>query len=538
LFCWDGKQSEKQGFFSGGSGRIETTRAQQGKKIRLSREEVVEGRKNGRNVFYVVRQVGNRNSHLKEGIMRKVLIVLLVAVVAVAFALPAMADMTPTNLKVSGFYRSKAWLSNFFGSSSAVLPTSTSEPTNAFVEQRFRLKFDLGSENVKAVWFLESDLIFGDEAGNTNTGTPALGAKRNSGGALGADRIATETKNLYVWFKVPDTSVDVTVGLQNQSDDYAGFIYGGADMAGIFMTGKYEPVTWKLGWAKLYENQSQRSDDQTLYVAEVKFVPAKNAKIGANFYFFQDDTNKVAGTSPGLVGSLTSLGSAKVYMPGLSAAFTVGPATISGFAQYQFGTFEPVPAGPDVDISAYLVDLRADMNLGPGKFFIEGLYTSGGDLSGNDYEAPITLDTHATSPLGNSSYSRTNMHILLSSPDQISTAQCILGCSGAVAGSDPGNRGRGMWHIAAGYSQKLTPKLSGQVNVGYLSATEMLISDASNRSEDMGTEFNARLDYNLAKGLDVGVIGAYALVGDFFKNPAGQTPEDIFMGIARVNYAF
>ena len=25
--------------------------------------------------------------------------------------------MTPTNLKVSGFYRSKAWLSNFFGKS-------------------------------------------------------------------------------------------------------------------------------------------------------------------------------------------------------------------------------------------------------------------------------------------------------------------------------------------------------------------------------------------------------------------------------------
>ena len=48
------------------------------------------GETNGRNVFHVV-QVENRNSLLKEGIMRKGLIVLLVAVVAVAFALPAMA---------------------------------------------------------------------------------------------------------------------------------------------------------------------------------------------------------------------------------------------------------------------------------------------------------------------------------------------------------------------------------------------------------------------------------------------------------------
>jgi hypothetical protein len=375
-------------------------------------------------------------------------------------------------------------------------------------------------------------MIWGDSAGNSAPG----GAARNSGGALGADKVQTETKNIYVWFKVPDTSVDFTVGLQNQSDDYAGFIYGGADMAGVFMTGKYEPVTWKLGWAKLYENASQRTDDQTLYVAEVKFVPAKNAKIGANFYFLQDDTNKVAGTLPGLVGSLTSAGSARVYMPGISAAFAVGPATISGFAQYQFGTFEPVPAGPDVDISAYLVDLRADMNLGPGKFFIEGLYASGGDGTGNDYEAPITLDTHAASPLGNSSYTRTNMHILLASSDAINTAQCLLGCSGAITASDPGNRGRGMWHIAAGYSQKLTPKLTGQVNVGYLSATEVLAAEAG-RDEEMGTEFNARLNYNLAKGLDVGVTGAYALIGDFYKF-GGVDPEDLWVGIARVNYAF
>jgi len=465
--------------------------------------------------------------------MRKGLIVLLVAVLAVAFALPAMAaDMTPTNLKVSGFYRSKAWLSNFFGQ--AALPTDNTEATNAFVEQRFRLKFDLGSENVKAVWFIESDMNFGDSAGGAAPGAAA----RNVGGALGGDKIQTETKNVYVWFKVPDTSVDVTVGLQSQSDVYAGLIYGGADMAGIFTTGKYEPVTWKLGWAKLYENATQRSDDMTLYVAETKFAPAKDVSLGLNLYFLQQDANKVAGTLPGLPAFAGgNLFSAKVYMPGVTASFKAGPATISGFAQYQFGTIEPVAAGlSDVDVSAYLLDLRADMNLGPGKFFFEGLYLSGGDLSGDEYEAPITLATNEASPGGNSAYSRTNMHILMSSPDTIGVSQCLLGCSGGVAGSDPGNRGRGMWHVAAGYNQKLTPKLSGQVNVGYLAATEMLQGETND--EGMGTEFNARLDYNLAKGLDVGVIGAYALIGDFFNNSAGQTPEDVWMGVARVNYAF
>ena len=470
--------------------------------------------------------------------MRKGLIVLLAAVVAVAFAMPAMADLIPTNLNVSGFYRSKAWVSNFFGQSA--LPTDNTEASSAFVEQRFRVKFAFGTENVQAVWFLESDMLWGDNAGSAPTAS-----SRNSGGALGGDKVQTETKNIYLWFKVPDTSVDVTVGLQGQSDDYAGFLYGGADMAGIFVKGKFEPVSYKLGLAKLYENATQKTDDRTLYVAEVKFVPVKEVKVGANFYFLQDDTNK-PGVGSGLPTAtnnpiLAYAYSAKVYMPGVSAAFKAGPATISGFAQYQLGTLEATSsANPDVDVNAYLLDLRADLNLGPGKFFIEGLYTSGGDraTATDDYEAPITLATNEASPGGNSSYTRTNMHILLASPDTINIAQCLIGCSGGAAGSDPGNGGRGIWVLAAGYNQALTPKLKGQVNVGYLSATEMLATDISTKSEDMGTEFNARLDYNLAKGLDVGVIGAYALIGDFFNNAAGQTPEDVWAGIARVNYAF
>jgi hypothetical protein len=307
-------------------------------------------------------------------------------------------------------------------------------------------------------------------------------------------------------------------------------------------------VTWKLGWAKLYENLTQKTDDRTLYVAEVKFAPAKDVKVGANFYFLQDDANRPATgatTTNVLTGGVAPIlpyaYSAKVYMPGVSAAFKAGPATISGFAQYQFGELAATSsANPDVDVNAYLLDLRADLNVGPGKLFFEGLYTSGGDraTATDDYEAPITLATNEASPGGNSAYSRANMHILMSSPDTIGVSQCLLGCSGGAAGSDPGNRGRGMWLLAAGYGQLLTPKLKVEANVGYLSATEMLGTDLANRSEDMGTEFNARLDYNLAKGLDVGVIAAYALIGDFFNNAAGQTPEDVWTGIARVNYAF
>jgi hypothetical protein len=484
--------------------------------------------------------------------MRKGLIVLLAVVLAAAFAMPAVA----ADIKASGFYRSKAWLSNFHdGYSAPSLRTGDpgdEEQTNAFVEQRFRVKFDFGTENVKAVWYLESDMLWGDAAGSAKqftTDTTGMGANRNTGGALGADRINTETKNIYVWFKVPDTSLDITVGLQNQSDDYAGILYGGADMAGIFLNGKYEPVSYKLGFAKLYENDPKKTDDMTLYTVAVNFVPTKDAKMGLMFYFLQDDsakdnvvtfTSTVSGVPlPAAVGA--NKFARKVYMPGINGTFKAGPATISGFLQYQTGKDKSYnPAVADRDITAYMGDLRADMNVGPGKLFLEGLYLSGGDDPSTKYKAPITLATREASPGGNSAYSRTGMEILLASPDTINVSQCLIGCSGGESGSDPGNKGRGIWHLAAGYQMAFSPKVSGNFNIGYLAATKKTKADeaAGIKGTDMGTELNARVNYNIYKGLDVGLVAAYAFIGDFYNFTGSSDIKDAWTSNARINYSF
>ena len=482
--------------------------------------------------------------------MRKGLIVLLVAAVAVAFALPAMADLTPKNLNVSGFYRAKAWVSNFHG-----LGTLANEPpTSAFVEQRARFKFDFGTENVKAVWFTEIDMNWGDLGGQVG---------RNQGGALGGDSINVETKNLYLWFKVPDTSIDFTVGLQNQTDAYAGVLYGAADMAGIFMTGKFEPVTFKLGWAKLYENQLQKTDDATLYVAEVNLLPAKAVSLGLNFYALQDDTGRAAGINTKLnpldqttANATWILANRKLllYTPGFNATIKAGPATITGFAFYQWGTAEPMlPGGVDIDVNAYGGDLRADLKLGPANVFLEGLYQSGDDKT-DEYNAPIGLGDYQgpaaalNGPAGNSSYTRTRMQILLASWDAINIAQCLVGCSGGVYGDSLGLQGRGLWHVAAGANFDVTKSLKVEANAGYAAAVKMRSAtapgrpaDAAFRDKDLGTEVNAGINYNIAKGLDFGLFGAYLFLGDFNKTSAtgpGSDPEDPWSGYARVNYAF
>jgi hypothetical protein len=479
--------------------------------------------------------------------MRKgFLIVMAVALVA-ALAAPAMAGMD-----VSGFLRVKGYMGNFDNSATNPL-LQKDAPTNAYVDQRLRTKFSFGEENVKAVWFLETDFSYGDSAGNAAPG----GAARNSGGALGGDKVNLETKNIYLWFKVPDTSLDFTVGLQTQSDAYAGLLWGGADMAGIFATGKFEPVSFKLGWAKLYENNPSKTDDMALYVAEVNFAPAKAAKLGVNFYYLQDDTQRYTSatnlpfaTPGGSAGFSLVPNKKSIYTAGLNGAFNAGPVTLSGFALYQFGQVEFMGPGlSDIDVNGYALDLRVDANLGPGKGFIEGIYISGGDNNANEYKSIVTLSDVNASPGGNSAFSRTDMMILMNNGDAINTSASLVGSSSTAVSSNgfagntsPGNGGRGLWHIGAGYSMKLADKLTGKVGAGYLTATKSLNGiDSTKQGKDMGTEVNANVNYNIAKGLDFGLYGAYAWLGDYYKsNVAGaqSDPDDVWDARFRLNYAF
>ncbi|MEW6720881.1 MAG: hypothetical protein AB1346_10575 [Thermodesulfobacteriota bacterium] len=492
--------------------------------------------------------------------MRKGWIVLLAAVLVVAFAAPAMAD-----LKVTGFYRAKAMLSSFFdGSGGPSIRTDAAEQTNAYVEHRARIKFDVGTEVARAVFHFESDMTWGEGA--------AQNGARNGGGALSADSIQLETKEVYVFFKIPDTSVTAKVGMQSVNDHYAGIFSNAADMAGIFLGGQFEPVKWTFGWAKLFENNAggasggfEQDDDVDLYIASAKFAPAKDMDLGVNLYFLKDNSGREGGAKLDPVQGLGSdIGftaplngfKVKVYTPGVNFAMNAGPAKLSAFAFYQFGTADSVvPGVQDVDIKAYLADIRADLKLGPGKFFVEGLYVSGGDGSdATKYESPITLGDYqiaGTNTGGNSGFGRTNMYFLFGA-DSVNISQCLIGCSGGELGDSLGNSGRGLWHIAAGYSQDFTSKLRGAVNVGMLQAVDTYKTAANNvdtaaagairadRKKDIGTEFNARVDYLIGKGLDVSLVGAYLMLGDFVQNDAGELEfkDSYYMGYARLNYSF
>lgn len=469
--------------------------------------------------------------------MRKGLIGLLAAVLVVAFALPAMAD-----LSTSGFIRVKARVQqNYNGTANSglfILPAKDA-PTASYVEQRQRFIFDWNGENAGARGYFEIDFgAWGDSAYTVG---------RNQGAALEGDSVNLETKNFYIWFNVPNTSLRFQVGLQNQTDSYDGVVFGVADMAGIFVTGKMEPVSYRLGWAKWQEGVNTLDNDVDLYVAEAKFSPTKEAKLGLNFYMIRDASGEAAA-----VGGNTNLNSIVVrinnaygpgtmlplvyspsnfYYVGLDGSAKAGPVALSGWFFYNFGKIEdPTPGGTDTDVKAWAASLRGDMDLGPGKFFLAGAYVTGTDENDTDWKAPVVGNNYAIA--GSFPFYKWDTQILFPNGDDINGSSALA--------YDAQNYGRGVLAFAAGYKQKFSDTLSGKIGAGYLADAENIVGAPFKKHKAF--EVNANVNYVLVKGVDLGLYGAYAFLTDWedFSAMADPTTEadDVFKLYARLNYGF
>lgn len=473
--------------------------------------------------------------------MRKGWLVLLSLALVVALAVPASAEM-----KLNGFYRVKPTTGNFVGiagnnqyTSPTSLTKANTSATISFTEMRNRLRFEIGDENVKGVTFFELDGNFGDMGGKTG---------RNQGFASNGDSINLETKNAYIWFKVPNTSLSFTVGLQSYTDEFAGLIFGYSDQAGVVANYKYEPVDFRLTWLKLRDDMNSIANPDSppagpfnsgwtgagpggkaadYYAVDAKFAPTKDAAATLHFGFINDRGK--SGTT--FISKPTEAGAGydtlRSYYVGANGTVKLAPATLSAFFLYNFGQFEGTSVS-DVKIAGYAARLRGDAAVGPGKLFLEGLFVSGDDdvTAGNTkYKSVVTGSDYAALT---SYYASPDLFILFPNLEMINSATALV--------LNPNNSGRGLMLVAAGYNQKFTDKIIGKVGAGYLAADK---KRATTNGKSMATEFNANVNYNISKGLDFGLYGAYALLGSFYdQTVSANDPDDLYILNGRLNYAF
>ncbi|MSM40158.1 MAG: porin [Geobacter sp.] len=428
---------------------------------------------------------------------------LVVAAAAGAMCVAATTAFALEN-EFHGMYKAMGYSSNFFnGYTLAPAQTSTLLRKDAgvsnFFEQRARLMYIAkANDNLKLVTHFELDSRFGGVAGGYKGITTG-----NDSGNLDADQLTLETKNVYLDTNCPITGANIKIGIQPWADSYQS-LFLLADMTGLYVTKKFDPLTASFGWfryADLDTNTNWAGDaSNDLFVVDAKYAINKDMTVGASLYAIDNGTN----TLPSNVKDM--------YMPGVNASLTFGPATINPFVAVQFGR-----TTGNQNLNGFLGGATAKVkNVGPGNINAAFVY-----MSGDDRATSSTSYGKAFKPVSaNTSYfNAANMWLLVRSGQAVNS-------STSVTGNDLTVGGRGLVGIFAGY-EGTRDKAFYNANVGYAMTAEQRKNGTTEESSSLGTELNATVGYKLYDNLAVSLTGAYAILGDALKKSAASNGKGI-----------
>jgi len=433
-----------------------------------------------------------------------------------AAAAPAMALENQFSGSFASFYD----ISNFSavgndGSSSNFVGLKKDAPTENYFVQRARLGYTAkASEVVKLVTKFELDYSY--------WGNSSYTVGRNSGGALGADSVNIETKNIYLDLNFPKL-VNAKIGMQGYSDAFKGIIFD-ADMAGILLSHEYDKASIAAGFFRFSDPNTFTIGRNTndMFALDAKYSLTKVVKLGAAYYYFADNRTNGSTTTPSApaIGQ-TADGSpiystattftttknpendVKVHVVGLNLEAPVGPLTLTGFALTQFGDLSSTQKA-----KGYALNLGAKVPLAGGTARSEFLYVSGG-------KDAFYIPKSVAGAEGGGFY---DAEMIMLNRDKNATT-----IDTAIV-YDPNNFNQGLIMGSLGYDYAFTPKLSSSVNAGFAAVAK---STGKNKSDYLGTEVNVEANYAFTENVSAGVRAGYVMLGDYFKeNPSFDNPYD------------
>ncbi|RJQ87926.1 MAG: hypothetical protein C4519_00050 [Desulfobacteraceae bacterium] len=415
-----------------------------------------------------------------------------------------------------------------------------------YTHMRGRLLFNfITAPGVGLVWHNEIDFDFGSGAYGQNNGNPAApgGVNRGFGGGLGADTVNLETKQLYMYFKVPEIPLKANIGVNWITDDFDWVILG--DDAAGFTVNYGESFDIRLGAYRFWEeNITSINDNVDFYMLSGSKKIGKS-KIGlAGYYLWDRGSNGdgVLNTSgPSGKNGFASLAQnaatgfrsliptgtdyeLKSYFAGIfGETMLPGAINLSAWGVYNFGEVD-VQGGSDIDINGFAVNARLSKKINNVNLTMNGIYISGAD---KDDDQEFGFTNAGLYSLAGNFYYKSGMMILMPDGDDWNYSSALvygisnifedrfLGVTGAFLNAD--------FPIAG--------KLTGKVGVGTIfSAEERVV----NSEKYMGSEINAKLYYQLAPKMTVALKGGYAFIGDFYKVSAAQAAASI-KGVAANN---
>lgn len=453
----------------------------------------------------------------------------------------------------NGLLRIKADLTNFdqAGGNDASVNRKLyrTNPAQSFfyTEQRARLKYTgKFSDDVKLVTQFEIDSRWGDSS---------QFVARNQGGAMEADSVNLETKNVYMEFQIPTLPTKVKAGIIPFDDAYKG-IFLGSDIAGMMTTSKLDKLTINAGWLRGYDNTNFNGADGTLPqltaapngtgkltgtdnpgrysldigILEARYSVSKELTVGGSYYLTYSNLEKAGYNALSTVG--------------VNASYNFGSGTVDGFLLFQAGDNPTNDFGQlGEQVSAFAANVAAKVKVGPGTARGSVLYASGDDGQGKvgAFQCVNQLgDGNATS-----TFSSAQMTMLITNTRYAANTDRAL--INTVT-----NYNQGIVGAFLGYDLDID-KTFIKTNLGFASVANdnntfkpknLSKGDYSN-GKYVGTEINGEVGYKISSNLTASVIAGYVMLGDYYKDTvknsdtgAVETPSNPWKGMVVLNLSF
>lgn len=458
---------------------------------------------------------------MKRTIIGALCLALLCAMAAPAFALET---------KLSGFYNVRGITDNIAARNNYIGELVNNAKDESLVDQRLRLKLNAKvNEYLSFVYYTEVDMQFGDEQ-YSNSG-------RNDGGGIGSDTTNLETKHLYIDVKTPDMNSSFRLGMQGVEDHYD-YSFFAADMAGITYNTSVNDVDLSAGWYKLGEGGFQTADDITLWALQTTLVDSENFKLGADYYYYQNqgagpaggglkaqqyasffgtaDIDAVDAFNSGTNTWSGTRGEMNLHYFGGHTEYRLENVVLTGWINVNTGSVDDLTINgslTDVDVQGYAASVKAGTNIGHLKLNLRGTYFSGDDdLS--DGEADFIVN-----PLATESFAFATDGFMIFTPDVNWDSVGQYGF--AMVDAAWAGYGLAAVNLTASYKPTHASYVSG--GIGYFSSLEDTTNDdrQDRNGTGLGTEIFLRAGFKMAENLDLSLNGAYAWLGDFYDNHGG-----------------
>lgn len=471
--------------------------------------------------------------------MRRFLVVSMVCLMALAIAVPSFA----LEVKWGGLFRARVLSQHDFTSYSATAndlaqiygskQINYTQHLNRF-DQRLRMFIDfVSSENLKVVTKFETNTVWGSQAQayNSNTGS----------GNVGADTGSLNIKNVYVDFKIPQTPLKATVGVQGINLVDSWIIDD--DFSAALLHADLKPFTVIIGYVsgQNFQPQSEEENiDDLAAVVAFKEGPFNAALVGV----WQDAHNTPASVFP--TNNVYSDTPVAMNVPAsptaISNPFGWGNVVAERNQLFDLGfqlgykidflsaylnfvkNFGSVKLGPSptalttFDYKGWMIDAGVNYFCGPYTLNLGGFYTSGQKINQETFRGanPVLVPDSDlnwfTYPLATSKYFSE-----------------IMG--GGILDNVAPNGGywRGypfptnIWTVTLGGAWQVLPQTKLALSWWYFGTSEKVPAryDAIARNwkfdNYLGNEIDLNITQNIVDKLNLDLVGAYMFTGDAYR---------------------